>query len=319
MGSHFEPSVSPNRSITANTIINFVLVPPAPAPVILSGQVKDGSGQALAGVRLSLSGDKSYEQTTDAAGAYRFEVLPGHYHLFTTGFNQLNRPAVYMLSSATSFALTQTMSMNITLPFKRVAVHVQDAYGNPAANARIETDRLWVALPLGNVMAEGFSEYSGSDAVVTNASGDAVLWLFPTSTDEGYTLTVDPPAGTPFAPLHLPNIMLTQDRSEIIVLQYPHAPPVTTATVTPAPNAEGMYDGPVTVSLAATAASGYTVAATYYTIDKGARQTYTGPFTVAEAGPHNVAYWSVDNMGVTETTKFLRINMYRTYIPRLSR
>jgi hypothetical protein len=54
-----------------------------------------------------------------------------------------------------------------------------------------------------------------------------------------------------------------------------------------------------TVSLAASdAVSG--VAATYYTIDGGARQTYAGSFTLAD-GEHTVTYWSVDKAGNTET------------------
>ena len=40
---------------------------------------------------------------------------------------------------------------------------------------------------------------------------------------------------------------------------------------------------------------------TYYTLDGGARQTYTAPFTVSGRGSHKVVYWSVDKLGNTET------------------
>jgi len=48
-----------------------------------------------------------------------------------------------------------------------------------------------------------------------------------------------------------------------------------------------------TVTFKATDA-GAGVAATYYAVDGGARQTYTGPFDIATAGSHVVKYWSAD-------------------------
>jgi hypothetical protein len=44
------------------------------------------------------------------------------------------------------------------------------------------------------------------------------------------------------------------------------------------------------------------VAATYYELDGGSTQTYTGPFTLGE-GSHTVRYWSVDNAGNEESPK----------------
>lgn len=81
--------------------------------------------------------------------------------------------------------------------------------------------------------------------------------------------------------------------------------PQTTAKTSPQPVSAGVYAGPVTVTLSATATSGFTIADTYYTVDGGAQQTYTTPFTVSGEGSHTVTYWSVDNAGVYEIARTL--------------
>lgn len=83
-----------------------------------------------------------------------------------------------------------------------------------------------------------------------------------------------------------------------------HARPVSTATLSPSPTspASGLtiYTDPVTVTLQATADSGYFIANIYYKIDGGAQQTYSSPFTVSGSGTHSIEYWSVDNAGIEE-------------------
>ena len=43
--------------------------------------------------------------------------------------------------------------------------------------------------------------------------------------------------------------------------------------------------------------AGSGAAATYYTIDGGAQQTYSAPFTVSGSGQHQVVYWAADVLG----------------------
>jgi outer membrane protein assembly factor BamB len=63
---------------------------------------------------------------------------------------------------------------------------------------------------------------------------------------------------------------------------------------------DGWYRGPVQVSLSATdTRSG--VAASYYTVDGGAAQPYTGPFTISANAEHQINFWSVDKVGNTES------------------
>jgi photosystem II stability/assembly factor-like uncharacterized protein len=70
-------------------------------------------------------------------------------------------------------------------------------------------------------------------------------------------------------------------------------PPKTKATGLQATAAKGWRNSKQTVTLKATDA-GAGVAATYYTLDGGARQTYAGPFDITTAGSHRVQYWSMD-------------------------
>jgi photosystem II stability/assembly factor-like uncharacterized protein len=87
------------------------------------------------------------------------------------------------------------------------------------------------------------------------------------------------------------------------------AAPVTAATGLQATSSGPWLSGSQTVTLSATdGQSG--VAATYYTIDGGTRQTYAGQFTVSTQGSHTVVYWSVDGAGNTEANHsgYLRID-----------
>jgi hypothetical protein len=89
----------------------------------------------------------------------------------------------------------------------------------------------------------------------------------------------------------------------VVILQFVHETPLTTASLSPPPNASGVHPDPVTITLGASAAPGYTVAFTRYRVDGGEEQTYGGPFLVSGEGPHTLEYWSVDDAGVYEVPK----------------
>ncbi len=87
--------------------------------------------------------------------------------------------------------------------------------------------------------------------------------------------------------------------------------PVTSATNLAATSNSGWVNSPQLVSL--TASDGLSgVATTSYTIDGGAQQTYTGPFTISADGQHAVTYWSVDNAGNTEAIEHGYVNIDTT-------
>lgn len=79
--------------------------------------------------------------------------------------------------------------------------------------------------------------------------------------------------------------------------------PDTAALVSGTIGKYGRYSGPAQVTLSATDPDGAgDVAATYYTLDGGVPQTYTGPFTVSGDALHAVRYYSVDQTGNQEAS-----------------
>ena len=85
--------------------------------------------------------------------------------------------------------------------------------------------------------------------------------------------------------------------------------PTTTVEV-PKSLPSGWYAGAVQVTLTGhDTLSG--VAATLYSVDGGATQAYTGPFSFADKGTHTIAYWSLDAVGNVEdlSGKSLTLNI----------
>jgi FOG: WD40-like repeat len=83
--------------------------------------------------------------------------------------------------------------------------------------------------------------------------------------------------------------------------------PSTAASINGA-SSNGWYQNPAQVSLNASDSSSG-VASSYYTVDGGATQTYSAPFSVSGGGSHAVNYWSVDAVGNVETQKSLTVNI----------
>ncbi len=83
---------------------------------------------------------------------------------------------------------------------------------------------------------------------------------------------------------------------------------LTTAPASPDGSNNWFQRSSVTFTLAATdATSG--VANSYYTIDGGGQQTYSGAVTISTQGDHTVTYWSVDAAGNTEAAATTHIKL----------
>ncbi|MGH3129877.1 MAG: carboxypeptidase regulatory-like domain-containing protein, partial [Gaiellaceae bacterium] len=204
--SGFQPTLVLNRDIAADTTLNFVLVPTGMAT--LHGRVLDRDGNGVPGQTVSLS-PSGGSVTTDALGGYAFEVAPGTYQVTVRGIGNgaaLNVPQNYQLQThSPALSLTQDTVLDLPLPVHRVDVHVQDAAGNPVAGVDIAASILGGSFCCSNITVAGFTfetawSYYGSP--MTDASGDALLWLFrgPSGGSFPYNFTASPPAGSLFKP-----------------------------------------------------------------------------------------------------------------------
>jgi hypothetical protein len=234
------------------------------------------------------------QATTNSSGFYTLQKQPGAYPIRVSGTLINASPNV----QSPSIDLSQSRVLDITFPFKKVTAHAQDQNGNPIENVSFDVGSLTdFTFSAGGVQFTGKSNIISSKGNKTSSNGNVLLLLF-TGT---YNFTAIPPANSIFNSVTI-NLDVTADQTEVISLQFIHEPPVTVADLE-TENQDGTYSDPTTVTLSATAASGFTIANTYYTVDGGTQQTYTVPFIVSGEGEHTITYWSIDNVGVPESPK----------------
>jgi len=87
-------------------------------------------------------------------------------------------------------------------------------------------------------------------------------------------------------------------------LHIDRTPPVTTLDAPSPVTADGWYAGPVQLSLE-TAPDLAGVTATWYAVDGGPAQPYSGPFTYSDSGTHTLSWWSADAAGNVEDSSQL--------------
>ena len=311
----FAQTALSNVDITSNTSVTITLA----SAIKLNGQVQDTLGNGVPNQQITLTnGSVFLLKYTDANGNYSFEVTPGNYNLELRTWNpnssSVNLPLEYQLNDlnqSSLLSLSEDTILDLVVPVKKVDVFVQDPAGNPVGNVliRAQTTNYWHASQLTIGGMTGFSGHS-IDRRTTDASGNAVLWLFPGSGGgNAYSFAATPPSNQPFATFNIGGVDIVNSRSVIIVLQFVHAPPFTAVSTTPNPNGESKYEGSVTVSLSATATADFSIDATYYRLDGSDPIEYTDPFVISGEGVHILEYWSVDSAGVYETPKTKRIEI----------
>jgi len=88
-------------------------------------------------------------------------------------------------------------------------------------------------------------------------------------------------------------------------------PPFTSISLGGTVGANNWFRTAVQVSLNGLDSEGSGTASTYYSVDGGATQTYSGAFPIDGEGIHQLNCWSVDNNGNTETPRSLAIKIVR--------
>ena len=327
--SGFGAIVFVSRTISGDTGLDVVLV--TSTINRLTGHILDALGQGAPGTQIEVwprAGGMAARTYTDQNGLYALDLQPGDYSVNAWGSNSDRTralPETYSLSFPDGVTVEGTTVLDVPLPLERVTVHVDDAQGVAVAGVGLgASGYAGCSLMVGTRRACGSSSYNvnpwGSQAT-TDANGEVVMWLFPAQVVQndpmmmGYTFTAMPPSGAPFVTFSVPRVEVTTDKRIEIVLNFDHQPPVTTIALSPAPDASGRYQDPVTVTLSATAASGYSLDRIEYKVDGGQTLLYQEPFAVDGDGQHRVDYWAVDNSGAAEPVKTTTFEILADRIP----
>ncbi len=221
-GSSFSPAAALSQNISANRLLNFVLVPIG--SVTLSGHIYDALNtpvpNASFAVKQNVGSAPVATANTDASGSYTIQVSPGTYVFEISGnYNTPNLPSwgLNVGVFASPYSLTQSTVLDITIPVKQVSVRVQDPSGNPVSGVKLTTSGSTTGgLSIGGDItnAGGGSGYDGVNAPLTDGSGNAVLWLLPAS----YAITVTPPSGSDYL-VSSTSVSVTGDTSTTVILE----------------------------------------------------------------------------------------------------
>jgi hypothetical protein len=118
--------------------------------------------------------------------------------------------------------LTDSVGLDFQLPLKSVTVHVQDPLGVAVPNVGLTTSAPFnpAALQVGGVAFGGLSAYPYYyPPAVTDGTGNATLWLFPSGPWSNYVITAAPPPDTPYATFSVYDVTVEGDMGIVVVLE----------------------------------------------------------------------------------------------------
>jgi Chitobiase/beta-hexosaminidase C-terminal domain len=216
-------------------------------------------------------------------------------------------------------------TVSITLPRPADGPHSIFAVGDAApypsqASAAILVDTLPPTSSAGGVD----TAWHASDVVVGLSAVDGVagsgVATITYEVDGGSSQTINGTSGNVTVPVpadgsndgtHTIAFYATDDAGNVEVpaktatVKIDATKPSTTLATTPAgPDGSNGWFQQTSVQFGLTGSDARSgVAQSFYTVDGGATQTYTGAVTVSGQGTHTITYWSVDNAGNTEDAK----------------
>jgi len=132
------------RSVTFNNLSANQSVTFNARRFILSGRVTDGSGNAIGGATVSLTGPRTAATTTDAEGGYSFGDLPaGTYTLSPSKTGQFTAFAQNVVLSGDQTGVELRLT-----PFINITGRVVDGAGNPLTGATIGVSNQFFTHPV---------------------------------------------------------------------------------------------------------------------------------------------------------------------------
>jgi protocatechuate 3,4-dioxygenase beta subunit len=204
--SGFANTTIPNVEVTTDIAIDIVLVPAA--LVTFSGELLDRDGNPIPDQKVILSGDGIHEKEdlTDDQGLFSIQVPPGFYSLVLyAGGYATNVPSWFWLGKGIN--LTEDTFVTFILQNRYLTGKVIDPEGNPVANVSISDVSGSTA----------FDDFSGSfqSWTTSDSEGNFNVTVF---TSPSVSLKATPPPESPYGPVMVTAIDLTEDTSITITL-----------------------------------------------------------------------------------------------------
>ena len=194
------------------------------ATVTVSGKITDPQGNGIGGLTVEMNNANSDSTTrTNSSGDYSLQITTG-----STGINMSN--GNYSIGASSAFNITGDSTLNITLPFKKLSVNVEDPNNQPLANVQVGSEttnpNFQVTTSLGN-----FTNSAGdfTFGAVTDSAGTAVMNVLPGT----YTVFVNP--SSPYSATQVTGVNVTSDTNIVVSLQSSNPTPTPTSTPTPTP------------------------------------------------------------------------------------
>ncbi len=183
-GSSYAITPLPNQTFSTSTTQDFVLA----NAFVLGGLVRFADGTVVSGATVSAnstSGSVSQSTTSSSTGTYSLNLAPGTYNINV----QFSVPGFYGSQLvASSYTLTGNGTLNLTL-------------GDILLNGRILNTS---GQPVAGVQLTGYSSSAYGSNYLSPASGTDGRFSVRMLPGSYYSLQLQPPTGSPYAPTALP-------------------------------------------------------------------------------------------------------------------
>jgi hypothetical protein len=190
---------------------------------LVSGRVSGHGGVGVEGATVAAqdanTGVELASTVTGADGKYSLSLSDGTYRFYVRGGGLAGTPNWYSYYYSANKAVSGSTIVDIDLPVAKVEGTVTDSNGAPVAGVSLTAQNQYSPQPDGSVW------YSGSIAS-SDAAGHYQMLVF----TGGTTITITPPALSGFSATVLANVSVSDDFSQLVVLQHPDlSPPVITS------------------------------------------------------------------------------------------